>query len=57
LFGASLRRTVDLMSAQEAGADDGCHSKATKGNGMTLYRIKVTLEQILHTLRRILGDR
>ena len=54
---ASLRRTVDLMSAQEAGADDGGHSKATKGNGMTLYRFKATLEQILYTFRRMLGDR
>jgi hypothetical protein len=54
---ASLRRTVDLMSAQEAGADDGGHSKATKGTGMTLYRFKVTLGQILYTYRRMLGDR
>ena len=54
---ASLRRTVDLMSAQEAGADDGGHSKATKGHGMTLYRFKVALDQILHTFRRMLGGR
>ena len=34
------------MSAQEAGADDGGHSKATKGKVMTLYRFKVALDQI-----------
>jgi hypothetical protein len=51
-FGA--RWIVDLMSAQEAGADGGGHSKATKGNGMTLYRFKVALDQILYTPRRML---
>jgi hypothetical protein len=39
LFGASLLRTVDLMSAKEAGADDGGHSKATKSNEHDLISI------------------